>query len=300
MSDEVRSLLRGILVPIATPLTPDGVAVDHGLLAILTERLVGSGVTGLITCGSTGQGTALAIDERRAVTETVIEAAADRIPVLAHVGAMTTKDSVSLAEHARDAGAVGLMAVQPFYYQLSRAETLEYHRRLAEATPLPVIAYNFPAATGVRFTTDQIVELAARGYIASVKDSVGDALLLNELLMSHADDLVVLNGWDALALDAFVHGCPGMIWGLANAIPEVCVELYETVVVKGDLARAQTLWAELWPVCDFLASRGYVASVMAACGAAGLAVGSLRPPLLALDPAAKATLGDLIAAALVA
>ena len=124
--------------------------------------------------------------------------------MIAHVGALTTYDSVSLAQHAETVGAAGLMAVQPFYYQLSWRETSRYHQEFAAATSLPVIAYNFPAATGVRFNAEQIVELATRGYIAAVKDSVGDALLLNELLAAHSNDVVILNGWDALALDAFV------------------------------------------------------------------------------------------------
>ena len=296
MSSDATSIFRGILVPIVTPMKDGGDELDEKRLIELTDGLVDSGVHGLVACGSTGEGPLLRFEERKRVTEVVVEACRGRIPVTAHVGALTTRESVSLARHAEEAGANALMAVQSFYYQLSWPETLAYHRELAEATSLPVIAYNFPASTGVRFTTDQIVELAARGYIASVKDSVGDALQLNELLLAHSNDLVVLNGWDALALDAFLHGSPGMVWGLANALPEVCVELYESAQVRGDLQRAQALWKGLWPLCDF-AARNYVPSVKAACELVGLSVGPLRRPLQPLDAEDRDELGRLIKSA---
>lgn len=296
MSRDVKSIFQGILVPVVTPMRDGGQDVDEECLTRLTNRLVDAGVSGLVTCGSTGQGPALQIEERKRTTELVFQVCEGRIPVIAHVGALTTYESVSLAQHAETVGAAGLMAVQPFYYQLSWRETRRYHQELAEATSLPVIAYNFPAATGVRFNAEQIVELATRGYIAAVKDSVGDALLLNELLAAHSNDVVILNGWDALALDAFVHGAPGMVWGLANAIPEACVELYETASVRGDLKKARALWRDIWPICHFLQTKGYVASVTAACELAGFPIGPLRPPLLPLDDIGMKELGHLIEA----
>ena len=294
MSPDVTSIFRGVLVPVVTPMKDGGEDVDEKRLMELTHRLIDSGVSGLVTCGSTGEGALLQLGERKRVTEVVSRACDGRIPVTAHVGALTTRESVSLARHAEKVGASALMAVQSFYYQLSWPETLAYHQELAEATSLPIIAYNFPAATGVRLTTDQIVELAKRGYIASIKDSVGDALQLNELLLTHSNDLVVLNGWDALALDAFLHGAPGMVWGLANAIPEVCVELYESAYVKRDLERAQALWRELWPVCNFAATKEYVPSVKAACDLVGFSAGPLRRPLLPLSDGDRDELGRLI------
>ena len=294
MAADAAVIFQGVLAPIVTPMDEGAKEFDEECLVELTERLVGSGVSGLVTCGSTGEGPLLRMEERRRITEVVLRACDGRIPVTVHVGAMTTCESISLAQHAEEVGASALMAVQSFYYQLSWPETLAYHQELAEATSLPVIAYNFPASTGVRFTTEQILELAGHGFIAAVKDSVGDALQLNELLLAHSDALIILNGWDALALNAFLHGSPGMVWGLANAIPEACVDLYESAYVRGDLERAQALWRGLWAVCHFAGTMGYVASVKAACDLVGFPVGPLRRPLLPLSEARKEELGRLL------
>ena len=83
--------VRGVIVPLLTPLSRDGEQVDERALQAHVEWLVKKGVHGLMPCGTTGEGPLLAQAEREIITEIVVDAAAGRVPVIAHVGAITTR-----------------------------------------------------------------------------------------------------------------------------------------------------------------------------------------------------------------
>src|SRR5262245_64942565 len=110
--------LSGVLVALATPFRPDG-DVDETTLRALVDRTIDGGVHGVVACGSTGEFSALTVDERRLVVETVVDQAANRVPVIAQTGSTSTTEAVALARHAQCVGADVIMTVAPFYEALS-------------------------------------------------------------------------------------------------------------------------------------------------------------------------------------
>jgi dihydrodipicolinate synthase/N-acetylneuraminate lyase len=107
--------LSGILVALVTPFTDDGKKVHEGRLQAHINRMVEAGVHGLVPGGTTGEFTAMTLDERKNVLELVMKYATGRIPVVVGVGALSTWECVNLATHAAKAGADALMLVPPFY-----------------------------------------------------------------------------------------------------------------------------------------------------------------------------------------
>src|SRR5262245_22343594 len=103
---------EGVFSALITPFTEDGSAVDHAALTAVVGRAVDAGVGGLVSPGSTGEVTALSGEERRAVLETVIEAAGG-LPVIAGTSALTTAETVALSVHADRSGAAGVMVIPP-------------------------------------------------------------------------------------------------------------------------------------------------------------------------------------------
>jgi 4-hydroxy-tetrahydrodipicolinate synthase len=271
--------LSGVLSAICTPFTAGGEAVDEVALRALTEATVTGGVHGLVPGGSTGEFAAMSGDERRQVTEVVIDQAGGRVPVVPHVGAMTTREAIGLAQHAEQAGAAGVMVVAPYYEPLTVAETKAYHRAVASAITVPVVVYNLPIATGVNLAPADVAELAGQvGNIRYLKDTTGDFSQAAVLVHEYGDVISTFVGHDTLFFAALVEGAAGSIVGAANFIAPDLVAIWDAVKA-GDVAGAQARWQSIYPIMQFLVSGGYVTGVKGALELLGRSVGAPRAPI---------------------
>jgi 4-hydroxy-tetrahydrodipicolinate synthase len=288
------SEISGVLSAVVTPFTGPDSELDEPRLRELIERTISGGVHGLVPCGSTGEFAAMSLDERRTVVEIVLDQARGRVPVIAHVGAMTTRDAVGLARHAEARGAAAVMAVAPYYEPLSVGEIKHYFRAVADAVSVPVVLYNLPVATGVNLTPDDVADLA-RGTenIRYVKDTTGDLSQAAKLIHDYGDVVTTFVGWDTLFYASLLEGSPGSILGAANFIMPQLRAMYDAIQA-GDLATARTEWLRIFPVMQFLVSGGYVAAVRGALDILGHPVGPARAPIEDLEPARRAELETML------
>jgi 4-hydroxy-tetrahydrodipicolinate synthase len=271
--------LHGLMSAMSTPMTEDGSAVDENILRELTERTINAGVHGLVPCGSTGEFAALMGDERRKVVEIVLDQTAGRVPVVPHIGAMSTYEAIAHAKHAESAGAAGLMSVAPYYEPLSLEETKKYFLDVAGAVGIPIMVYNLPVATGVNLEPAEVAALARQAEnIKYVKDTSGDFSQAAQLIHDHGDVVKTFVGWDTLYLAALVEGGAGSVNGAANFIAPQLVDIYDNVQA-GKLIEAKATWDQVFPLMEFLVSGGYVAAVKAALRILGYPAGSARQPI---------------------
>jgi 4-hydroxy-tetrahydrodipicolinate synthase len=268
--------------------------VDEPRLRELIERTISAGAHGLVPCGSTGEFAAMSPDERRAVVEVVLDQAGRRVPVIAHVGAMTTRDAVGLAKHAETSGAAAVMAVAPYYEPLTVGEIKHYFRAVAGAVTIPVVLYNLPVATGVNLTPDDVADLARdTENIRYVKDTTGDLSQAARLIHDYGDVIKTFVGWDTLFFASLLEGSPGSIVGAANFITPQLRAVYDAVQAD-DIVTARSEWLRIFPVMQFLVSGGYVAAVRGALDILGYPVGPARAPIEELEPARRAELETLL------
>ncbi|MGW3568094.1 dihydrodipicolinate synthase family protein [Streptomyces sp. NPDC000941] len=223
--------LTGVVPPLCTPLTPSG-EVDTRSLTALAERLIGAGVSGLFVLGSSGEAAYLSDRRRRAVLETVTEAAAGRVPVLAGVIDMTTERVLDHARTAVESGVDGLVATAPFYTRTHPVEIADHFRRIRGGAGLPLFAYDIPAAVHTKLTPATVLPLAAEGTLAGLKDSSGDDGALRRLLVEVRrrelhHSFSVLTGSELAVDGALLAGVHGVVPGLGNVDPEGYVRLYE-------------------------------------------------------------------------
>lgn len=279
--------LRGILVAVTTPFTADASAVDEQVLASQVDRLVGAGVHGLVPCGTTGEFTTLSPEEYRRVIELYVTAAAGRVPVVAGIGALSTAGAIDLARHAERVGADAIMLVPPFYDPLDFGMLTAFLTAVAESITLPIVYYNVPGATGIRLSADQIAELGDIDGVDYLKDTSGDAVTLADLLASRGDKIKAFNGWDTLTFFGLASGAEASVWGTAGVVPELAVQLWETLAERGDLPKARELWQDLWAISDFLESVNYVAGIKAGLELIGHPAGPARLPIQPLPPAER-------------
>ena len=286
--------LSGVLTALATPFTPDG-QIDESALRRLVDRSIDGGVDGVVACGSTGEFAAMSGAERRFVVETVIDQTANRIPVVAQTGAVSTAEAVELSRHAEAAGASVLMVVAPYYEPLSLDETVEYLRTVAAAVDLPIMLYNLPVATGVNLDPDTVGRLAREvDNIRYIKDTSADMAQAGQLIHRYGDVISTFVGWDSLLLAAITEGAAGVMAGTANVMPAQLVSIHRAVIA-GDLNRARREWAQLYPLMDAIMSASFIPAIKTALNALGFPAGAPRKPLAELDAATAATISKLAA-----
>jgi 4-hydroxy-tetrahydrodipicolinate synthase len=288
---------HGVLPAMITPFTQDGSSIDTASVAAIVDRLVDAGVGGLVPAGSTGEFPTLTADERRELIEATVDAAAGRVPVVAGTAALSTRETVELSVHAERAGAAAVMIVPPFYGALSWRELLAHYEAVAAAISIPIMYYNLPESSGVTLSAVQLGELRRRARVTSMKDTGGDAIAATELIQAGDSVPTLLNGYDTLTFAALAAGVRAVVWGVASILPRECVELHRLLIDDIDLPGARSLWARLWPLCQFLETQSYPVAVKAACALVGDATGPVRAPLLELEPDAAAQLRGLVEAA---
>ncbi|KAJ5320227.1 hypothetical protein PENANT_c010G06788 [Penicillium antarcticum] len=285
--------LGGIMVAIITPFTDDRTKIDEGRLQQHIEHLITAGCHGLVPGGSTGEFTTLSFAERKQLTELCVKFAAGRVPVVAGTGSTSTEEAVELSVHAAKVGAAATMVVPPFYDPVNLEQLHEMLNDIYTASSLPIVFYNIPSASGLTLSPTEIAGLAKVG-VKYLKDTSGNAPALTELIFGLSDQITAFNGWDTLTFYGLAAGAPGGVWGAANIIPELAVELWDAVSVKGDLKRGREIWAKTWPVCKFLESHNYAAAVKTGCELIGQPTGGLRKPFALLSPELTAELKQLL------
>ena len=289
--------LHGIIAAVPTPFTADGSAIDEATLRALADRLVAGGLHGVVATGSTGEFNTLSPAEYRDAIRLWVEGVAGRIPVVAGVGSTSTAEAVSLAQHAEAVGADAIMVLPPFYAPPDLDGLVAFLTAVTGAISIPAVYYNIPSHTGVRLTAEQLARLGDIPGLDYMKDTSGDAVTQGELLVRHSDRITVFNGWDTLTFFGLASGAKGAVWGVGSIVPELTVQLWDTLAVKGDLAAAREQWKHLWAISDFLESVDYAAGIKAGLTIVGHPAGPTRAPSLPLSQADLDRFTAILAAA---
>src|ERR1700722_18953974 len=168
-------LLSGIFPPITTPFYPDG-KVYFKKLESNVERYSRTPVAGIVVLGSTGEAIMVSDQEQRDILKTASVAAAPHKVLIAGTGAESAIETLHLTDYAAELGYDVAMVRTPHYYkkQMRAANILAFYRTVADRSPLPVIIYNFPQATGYDIPAELVIELAEHPNLIGIKESSGD------------------------------------------------------------------------------------------------------------------------------
>lgn len=277
--------LRGCITPLVTPFSPSGAAVDIDALQSHVSWLCDRGVHALMPCGTTGEGPLLTAQERTAVLRGVREVTRGRTPVIAHVGTITTHDTIQLAEAAAAAGADALSVVSPYYFRIPDHALVAHFCAVANAVPeLPVYLYNLPQCVGNSITPRIVQDAVARApNVVGLKDSAGDLNLLRDFIGLPIPGFQIACGSDTLVLQALHLGASAAVSGNSNAFPEVVVELFRCFWA-GDMVGAAQQQAHLDVVRNALRNGQSIALIKRAVEMRGLYCGAVRPPLPEVTP----------------
>ncbi|MFK3835110.1 dihydrodipicolinate synthase family protein [Microbacterium sp. NPDC087868] len=274
-----------------TPMRSDE-SVDHEALAAMLDGDIRRGVEGVYVCGSSGEGVLLSEAERIAVAETAVAAAAGRVPVVSHVGAMSTGEAVRIAQAAKDAGVGAISMIPPLYYGYSTDDVVRHFRTVIDAVDLPFVLYNIPQFTGRDISEGGFDELLALPQVIGVKHTSRN-LYGAERILHRYPHQTLINGFDEFYLPALSIGARGAI-GTTVALQ---IELFLSLRRRfeaGDLAGARAVQVRINDTVEAMVEVGVFGAAKYLGGkASALSLGDCRSPLPPLDDAARARLDEV-------
>ncbi|MCW2476155.1 MULTISPECIES: dihydrodipicolinate synthase family protein [unclassified Symbiopectobacterium] len=218
--------ITGVLTAIVTPFDGQGEFNPTALRAQIQRQMQYG--NGIFCNGTNGEFFVLHTDEKVAVTETCVDEVAGKVPVVGHIGEISTRETIKLGKRIAALGVDAVSVITPYFIPLKQEELIAHYRAVADALTVPVFLYNIPARTGNTLTPETVRILADHPNIIGIKDSAGSYESLNGFLQAAKGipNFDVLNGPDSLIHQGFVEGCSACISGLANVAPEPISQIW--------------------------------------------------------------------------
>jgi 4-hydroxy-tetrahydrodipicolinate synthase len=221
--------IKGIILPLLTPLTEDG-EIDERLGCDLADFVLGAGVHALFLLGSFGQGPVLRAEQRKRFAEVIVKHVRGRVPVIVHVGTADIYSTVDLGMHARSIGCDAIAAVGPYYYSdHSEFEIFEHFRELARRTEMPLLIYNNPPYQGYDITPAMMLRLKEEIPQLFGTKLAADSLETALTYLSQLPQDFAIYGLASALMPGALYGVRGTIIPPMNAFPELAVALWKAM-----------------------------------------------------------------------
>ena len=284
--------LKGVIPPATTPFGSDD-EIDHSLVRRQIEWLISAGARGAAVGGSTGEGHTLELTEYRKLVETAIEAASDRIPIIAGIITDSTRDAIKRGKAVAKMGAAALQ-VTPVHYLFRPDDSamIEHFRVMADETEMPIIIYNVVPWT---YLSPQLLLKIMREIpgVIGVKQSAGDLKLMADLVMEARPEDHIFSAVDALMYPSYTLGCRGSIAAILAAAPHASVELWDAVEA-GEHAHALDLHQRLLRLWNAMFGDNLPACTKYAQHLQGCPAGHPRAPMPNPTDSQKAAIRDAL------
>jgi 4-hydroxy-tetrahydrodipicolinate synthase len=271
-----------VVTAMVTPFREDH-AVDYDGAQELASYLLENGSDAVVVAGSTGESATLTYKEKAELFRTVGEAVRGRGQLICGTGTYSTAETLELTQAAEDAGADGVLVVTPYYNKPPQRGLIAHFEHVAEATDLPVIAYNIPSRTATRIEHDTLLALAQTPNIVAVKDSTGDFQGISRLIAEAPPAFEVYSGDDWATFGYLCLGAVGVVSVASHLVgPQIrrMIELIET----GDVPAARKLHESLSPLFNALFVTSNPIPLKAALEMVGRSAGEPRLPLVPATP----------------
>ncbi|MGZ8596083.1 MAG: 4-hydroxy-tetrahydrodipicolinate synthase [Actinomycetota bacterium] len=269
-----------VVTAMVTPFRDDH-AVDLDGAGSLASWLIDNGSDAIVVAGSTGESPTLTHKEKSELFRAVGDAIRGRGKLICGVGTYSTAETLELTQAAEDADADGLLVVTPYYNKPPQRGLVAHFERVADATELPIIAYNIPGRTATRIEHATLLQLSEKPNIVAVKDSTGDFQGISRLIAEAPEGFEVYSGDDWATFGYVCLGAVGVVSVAAHLVgPQIrqMIDLIET----GDVPAARKVHEALSPLFNALFVTSNPIPLKAALEMVGRPAG---PPRLPLVPA---------------
>ncbi len=240
--------LGRVLLPLLTPFDAQDRVNTQALADLVNYVIEKDYADSLIVAGSTGEFYALSREERLQVFETVKEANAGRLPLIAGTGAATTREAIDYTRKAEELGYDCVMVVSPYYQKATQEGLYRHFKAVAEATKLPVMLYNIPLFTGVNIEAETLKRLVNDvPNILGIKEEAGinpTQTTLYKLVVP--EEFTIFCGDDTMVLQTFPQGAVGVVSGGSHVVGDLMKRMIQRYV-EGDVEEASNIYLKMFP-----------------------------------------------------
>jgi 4-hydroxy-tetrahydrodipicolinate synthase len=244
---------HGVIPAVLLPFTDDLAIDEKSFRKHLSDVAATDGLSAVTINAHSTEVASCSFDEQRRVLDITQDQIGDRLPIVNGVWADGSIEAARLARMAEEGGASALLVFPPAPFTLgqSPAMAVEHFKRIAGATGLPLIAFQYPLATGQGYPRDTLLRMVEEvPTIRAIKDWVGNVpqheMQIREL-QSLKRPVNVLSTHSAWLLSSLVLGCNGLLSGSGSVIPDLQSALFRAVRA-GDLAEARRLNDRIYPL----------------------------------------------------
>ncbi len=276
-------IFKGAGVAIITPFKDD-LSVNFDKLEEIINYQIDNGTDAIIIAGTTGEGATLSMEEHRAVIKAAVDFTKHRIPVVAGTGSNNTATAIQLTREAEEDGADAILSVTPYYNKTTQPGLIKHYSMIADETKLPIILYNVPGRTGTNIMPETVAELRrTKKNIVGLKEATGNMAQASKTMYLCDGDLELYSGEDGLIVPLLSIGGIGVISVISNIAPK---QTHDLVIDYLEGRQEKSLKSQLksLPVVDALFCEVNPIPVKRAMNLMGMEVGSLRPPLVEMEP----------------
>ncbi len=283
---------HGVIPYLVSP-TDEAGNIKKDVLAALCGDLIAAGVHGLSPLGSTGEFAYLNREQKRDVVDTVVKAAAGRVPVLAGVAATTIAEAAGMAREWEQLGCQGILATLESYFPLNEDGVYAYFATVAEAVNLPVILYTNPNFQRTDLSIPVIKRLAKINNIAGIKDASSNTGRLLSIINACGSDLEIFSASAHIPVNVMLLGGKGFMAGPACLAPRQNIIVYDLCTSR-QWDKAMMLQKTLWKLNQAFAKYNLAACVKGGLELQGYAVGTPLPPQAPLSPEGREELAAVM------
>jgi 4-hydroxy-tetrahydrodipicolinate synthase len=271
---------NGVYPAVTTNFNKDQ-SLDLGWFKTNIEKQIEAGVHGIIICGSLGENATLTTVEKMALVEASKEAIKGKVPLIICIAECMTQEAVNFANSCESVGIEGIMLLPSMRYKADDRETLQYLHTVADATDLPVMAYNNPIAYGNFISIPMFKDLAQNAHFEAMKESTGDIRYTTDIINEFGDRFKIMSGVDNLAMESLIMGADGWVSGLVDAFPRETVVIYE-LIKQGRIEEARAIYRWFFPLLALDIGDKFVQKIKLAEAAVNMGTEWVREPRLSL------------------
>lgn len=286
--------LTGVYAPVPTPFDQSD-QVDIARIRAAFARWLDTPLSGFVVLGTNGEAGLLSDEESDLVIETARHVVPRDRTLIAGTGRESTAATINACRRAADLGVDAVLVRTPSFFKARMTDDalIRHYVAVADASPAPVLLYNFAAATGVNLSPAAVHTLAPHPNIVGMKESGSDIAHIADLVATTPQDFPVLAGSATTFYAGLCAGMAGGILALSALLPTPCVRLFE-LTQAGARDDARALQRKLLPLARLISGQHGVPGLKAALALTGVDVGIPRPPLMLADRSAIQSLRDAL------
>ena len=271
--------LHGMGVALITPFK-ENESVDYEALIRLVDHLIENGTDYIVALGTTAETSSLTDEEKKEITQIIVNRVNRRIPVVLGMGGNCTRNILSQIDNTDFKGIDAILSVVPYYNKPSQEGLYQHFKAIAKTSPRPVVLYNVPGRTGTNMTAETTLRLAYEfNSIIAIKEASGVFAQIDDIIKNKPSDFQVISGDDGITFPLIALGAVGVISVIGNAFPKEFSRMVR-LALEGDYQNARIIHSRFAELFELLFVDGNPAGVKSMLNMMGFIENKLRLPLV--------------------